>query len=335
MMTFMAREAAEAPDVAARFLKQNGPALQELGSRLRRRPPPVIITAARGSSDHAAGYFKYLSEILAGTPCCSVGASVASIYGAELRVKDALCITVSQSGQSPDILALQDAAKNAGALTVALVNDAASPAAMNADICLPLHAGIEKSVAATKSCIAACVGGAAVMAHWLRDANLISAVERLPGHLAKAVPLDWTEAQDLIVSAQSIYVLGRGPMLPVAQEVALKLKETCACHAEAYSFAEVMHGPLELMAPGFPVVAFLPDDKSLPSNLLAIEKMRSMGARLLAIGVGGLAHVEAASPWLTPITLLQSAYACIENAAQRLGRDPDRPLRLQKVTETV
>jgi glutamine---fructose-6-phosphate transaminase (isomerizing) len=246
-MSLMAQEAAESPRAVARFLEKNAAHLRELGATLRRKPPPVIVTAARGSSDHAAGYFKYLSEILTGVPCCSIGASVASIYEARLKIKGALCLTISQSGQSPDILALQEAARKAGALTVALVNDSASPAATNADICLPLEAGPEKSVAATKSCIAACVAGSAIIAEWLDHAAMREGLQRLPADLEKAGALDWAEARELCTSAQSLYILGRGPMLPIASEAALKLKETCAIHAESYSLAEVMHGPLELL----------------------------------------------------------------------------------------
>lgn len=335
MMSLMAKEAAEAPQAAARFLKENEATLEELGARLRLKPPPVIVTAARGSSDHAAGYFKYLSEILTGVPCCSIGASVASIYEASLKIEGALCITVSQSGQSPDILALQNAAKKAGAVTVALVNDATSPAATNADICLPLQAGAENSVAATKSCIAACVAGAAIIAHWIEDAGLLDGLQRLPGDLERATKTIWTEVRDLCAQSHSIYVLGRGPMLPIAAETALKLKETCAIHAEAYSLAEVMHGPLELLAPDFPVLAFLVKDKSLSSNLAAVEKMRRTGARVLVIGESGIGHVPASNAWLTPVALLQSAYICVEQTAQSLGRNPDQPRQLKKVTETV
>ena len=150
-MSMMAREAAEAPEAVARFLQQNATELAELGKRLRRSGPPVVLTSARGSSDNAAGYFKYLCEIVTGVPCASVGASVISVYGGELKAGGALCLTISQSGQSPDIVALQQAAKQAGAITVAVVNVADSPAARNADICLALHAGEERSVAATKS----------------------------------------------------------------------------------------------------------------------------------------------------------------------------------------
>lgn len=166
-MTHMAREAAEAPEAVARFLDRNRMALSEIGSRLRLSPPPVVITSARGSSDNAAGYFKYLTEILLGVPCASVGASVVSVYGAHLKAKGGLCITISQSGKSPDIVALQEAARKAGALTVALVNVEDSPAARKADICLPLHAGPELSVAATKSFIVSLAAGAAITAQWL------------------------------------------------------------------------------------------------------------------------------------------------------------------------
>jgi glutamine---fructose-6-phosphate transaminase (isomerizing) len=334
-MSHMAKEAAEAPAVTARFLEHNRQQLQELGARLRLKPPPVIVTSARGSSDHAAGYFNYLAEILTGVPCCSMGASVASIYEANLRIKDGLCITISQSGQSPDILALQEAAKHAGALTVAIVNDDASPAAQNADICLPLCAGPEQSVAATKSCIAAMVAGASLVAHWLDDLALLVALDRLPQDLEKAARIGWPEATELCVSAESLFVLGRGPVLPIAAETALKLKETCAIHAEAYSIAEVMHGPLELLEAEFPVLVFAPDDKALEPSRKAIEKLRKTKARVLVAGEGGLPYMRAASPWLHPISLLQTAYLSIEATAIALGRNPDRPRQLRKITETI
>jgi glutamine---fructose-6-phosphate transaminase (isomerizing) len=170
-MSAMAREAAEAPEAVARFLARNDGALKMLGARLRQHPPPVILTSARGSSDHAAGYFKYLIEIMTGVPCCSMGASVVSVYGAKLAVKDAVCITISQSGMSPDIVALQAAARAAGAYTVALVNAEDSLVANRADLVLPLCAGPEKSVAATKSFIAACAASAAIAAHWRRPST--------------------------------------------------------------------------------------------------------------------------------------------------------------------
>ena len=334
-MSHMAREAAEAPEAVARFLERNGAALAEIGARLRRRPPPAVITSARGSSDNAAGYFKYLAEILLGVPCCSMGASVVSIYGAKLKVKDGFCLTISQSGQSPDIVALQDAARQAGAFTVALVNVEESPAARAADICLPLHAGPELSVAATKSFIVSLAAGAAIVAHWLDRKELLAAIAALPETLAVAARIDWPSAVAIAAEAESLYVVGRGPSLPIASETALKLKETCAIHAEAYSIAEVMHGPLELLGDGFPVLAYSPDDLSRVSSRDALAKIAATGASVIAVEEDGLAYARTRDALLDPISMVQTAYRFVEATAQVLGRDPDRPRLLKKVTETT
>jgi glucosamine--fructose-6-phosphate aminotransferase (isomerizing) len=334
-MSAMAREAAEAPEAVARFIDRNAAALTEIGSRLRHRPPPVILTSARGSSDHAAGYFKYLVEILLGVPCCSIGASVVSVYGAKLAVRGAVCVTISQSGQSPDIVALQEAAKRAGAFTIAIVNVDSSPVGDSADICLPLHAGPEVSVAATKSFIVSLAAGAAVAAQWLDSGDLLAALGRLPDDLRRAAATDWPEAIGLACRTESFYVLGRGPSLPIAGETALKLKETCAIHAEAYSMAEVMHGPLELLGEGFPILAYSPEDQSRTSSRDAIARMRATGANILVAEEGGLPVVRTAHPLLDPISMIQTAYGFIEKTARARGRDPDRPRLLKKVTETV
>ncbi|MGB8312864.1 MAG: SIS domain-containing protein [Aestuariivirga sp.] len=334
-MSHMAREAAEAPEAVVRFLQHNSGALKDIGARLRQRSPPAIITSARGSSDSAAGYFKYLAEILTGVPCSSMGASVVSVYGAKLQLRNGLCLTVSQSGKSPDIVALQEAARQAGALTVALVNVEGSPAALAADICLPLQAGPELSVAATKSFIVSLVAGAAIVAHWLDRKDLLAAISALPEQLKRASKLDWPEAVDLASDAESLYVLGRGPSLPIAAETALKLKETCAVHAEAYSIAEVMHGPLELLGEGFPVLAYSPEDESRQSSHSALGAMRKTGACVIVVEDGGLPYVRTNHPLLDPISMIQTAYRFVEATALARGRDPDRPRLLKKVTETV
>ena len=334
-MSFMARESAEAPEAVTRFLERNSVKLIELGKQLRKSPPHIILTSARGSSDNAAGYFKYVTEILTGIPCCSIGASVVSVYGAKLQVKNGLCLTISQSGQSPDIVALQEAAKKSGALTVALVNVEGSPAATSADICLPLCAGLEQSVAATKSLVVSLAAGAAIVAHWLNQTELLNAVLGLPDTLSRAAKIRWPEAIELAAASESLYVLGRGPALPIAAETALKLKETCAIHAEAYSIAEVMHGPLELLGKDFPVLAYAPDDQSNATTQAAIQKMRATGAKVLAIGNDGLNYAKSGHPLLDPISMIQTSYGFIEATAQALGRNPDQPRLLKKVTETV
>ncbi len=334
-MSHMARESAEAPEAVARFLELNNAKLTEIGKHLRKSTPQTILTSARGSSDNAAGYFKYVAEILTGIPCCSIGASVVSVYGAKLQVRGGLCITISQSGRSPDIVALQEAAKKSGALTVALVNVEGSPAATSADIYLPLYAGPEQSVAATKSFIVSLAASVAIVAHWLNQPGLLNSVSRLPDVLARAAKIAWPEAIDLAVANDSLYVLGRGPALPIAAETALKLKETCAIHAEAYSIAEVMHGPLELLGRDFPVLAYTQEDLSSVTTQVAIQKMRATGAKVLAIGKDGLTYAKSDHPLLDPISMIQTAYGFIEATTQALGRNPDHPRLLQKVTETV
>lgn len=333
-MSLMAAEAAEAPQAVARFLAHNGRALAELGARLRHAPPPVVLTCARGSSDNAAAYFKYLCEIVMGVPCASVGASVVSVYGGRLKAQGALCLTISQSGQSPDIVALQRAAKTAGAVTVALVNVEDSPAAQNADICLALHAGAEKSVAATKSFIVSCAAAAAIVAQWTGDAALLAAVERLPQSLDAAVRIAWPGFTAFARDASSLFVLGRGPAYPIAQETALKLKETCAIHAEAYSVAEVMHGPWELMGQDFPVLIYAPDDAARANTAEAAAKMRGTGADVQVVG-DALPFAATGHTLLDPISMIATAYMQIERLAVALGRDPDRPRLLKKVTETL
>ncbi len=334
-MSHMAREAHEAPSAVARFLERNSKTLVEIGARLRLKPPPVIITSARGSSDNAAGYFKYLTEILTGIPCSSIGASVVSVYDAKLKARDGFCLTISQSGKSPDIVALQDAARRAGALTVAVVNVQDSPAAHAADICLPLYAGPELSVAATKSFIVSIVAGAAIVAHWLNDGAMLRTISELPQHLEKAAAIDWPEVVSFATHTESLYVVGRGPALPIAAETALKLKETCAIHAEAYSIAEVMHGPLELLGDGYPVLAYSPEDKSRHSSIDALAKIRKTGAHLLVAEQDGLPFERTGNPLLDPISIIQTAYRFVEATAVARGRDPDRPRLLKKVTETV
>jgi glutamine---fructose-6-phosphate transaminase (isomerizing) len=350
----MARETAEAPAALARQLVAAAGPLRELGERLRRKTPPVLVTCARGSSDHAANYLKYAVEIGLGVPCCSIGASVVSVYKAPLQVRDALCITISQSGRSPDILALQAAAKAAGAFTVAFVNDETSPAAQEADLCVPLSAGPETSVAATKSFVASLAAAAQLVGRWSDDAALLAALDRLPETLAvlpdEAGAARWWHAARMLADEQSLYVLGRGPSFPIALEAALKLKETSAVHAEAYSAAEVMHGPLELVGQDFPVLAFSPQDRSRPGFAATLNRLRASGATVLAVepgqdgtgpseteqaASGSLPYADPGHPLLEPITMIQAFYRCVEQVARLRGRDPDRPQMLKKVTETV
>ncbi len=333
-MTLMEQETREAPQAVQRFLDANGKAVAMLGGKLRDLDPPFILTSARGSSDNAAGFLKYMAEIILGVPCASIGASVASIYGAQLKAKGALAVTISQSGKSPDIVALQAEARRAGALTIAMVNAPESPAADAADVFLPLCAGPELSVAATKSFIVSLAAGALLVAEWSDDEILRKAVHGLPTALDAAMRSGWQEVSDKLDDFEQLYVLGRGPSLPVAMEVSLKLKETCAIHAEAYSIAEVMHGPLELVRSDFPILTFAQNDAALPTTLAAIQRLKLAGARVQTIGSGGFVVPDSGHPLLEPVVMTQVCYLAIESLARRRGRNPDLPRLLQKVTQT-
>ncbi len=328
-LTHMARETAEAPEAVARMLATNRHALAELGRLYRERKPSHIVTCARGSSDHAASYFKYLIEITLGRPCCSVGASVVSVYGAKLALSDTLLLTISQSGKSPDILAFQAEAKRAGIPTLAVTNTEDSPLAREADVCLPLCAGVERSVAATKTFIASAAMAAGLVASCGGETEFGHALERLPDDLEKALALRWTEAEGLLSASASSYVLGRGPSHPMAQESALKLKETSGLHAEAYSAAEVLHGPMELISPGFPVLVLAPKDKAWATTQETTERLKAAGAKVITPPYAPTRH-----PLLDPISLIQSFYVSAERIARRRGRNPDKPRLLEKVTQT-
>jgi glucosamine--fructose-6-phosphate aminotransferase (isomerizing) len=325
----MARETAEAPEAVARMLDRNRRAIDDLAGLYRKRKPAYFITCARGSSDHAASYFKYLSEIGLGLPCSSVGASVVSVFGARLDLRDTMLVTISQSGRSPDILAFQAEAKRAGVPTVAIVNDEESPLARDADFCLPLSAGPERSVAATKTFIVSAALSAWLVGACGKNGALCDAVERLPADLHAAAGIRWTEVEDVLAESRSSFVLGRGPTLPMAQEAALKLKETCGLHAEGYSAAEVMHGPMELVSDGFPVLVFAPDDSAAATTGESVARLRDAGARILRPD-----YHRTASSLLDPVSLIQTFYGSAERIALRLGRDPDAPRLLSKVTRT-
>lgn len=341
MGTLMHAEAAEAPDVVARLIAANDEACRDLAARLKAAPPKFVVTCARGSSDSAATFAKYLIEIRLGVVVASVGPSVRSIYGTRLKMADALFVAISQSGRSPDLLALADMAREDGALTVALVNDAASPLAERCDVVLRLHAGPEKSVAATKSYLASLSAILQLVAAWSGDDALDTAVRRLPADLSDALACDWSAAVPALRNARSLYVVGRGAGYAAAQEAALKLKETCGLHAEALSAAELMHGPLALADPDFPVVLFSQRDEALASLGELVSGLTARGVPVIAAGPvegGGLLRLPAAGglhPFAQAIALVQSFYPLADALARARGRDPDHPPNLLKVTQTL
>jgi glutamine---fructose-6-phosphate transaminase (isomerizing) len=332
-------EAAEGARVVGAQLRHNAGVLQDLGSRLREQPPRAVVTCARGSSDHAATYAKYLIEAHTQVLTSSAAPSVSSIYESTADLRGVLFIAISQSGQSPDLLAATRNAKESGALTVALCNSPASPLMQLVDVAVPLHAGAETSVAATKSYIASLSCLAQLVANWTRDPELLEALPQAEEQLAQAWRCDWSAGVDTLRGAVNLFVVARGFGLGVAQEAALKLKETCGLHAEAFSSAEVKHGPMALVREGFPVLMFTQRDDTRSGIEELAGEFAARGARILLAGAEATGATSLptvlAHPVIEPMLAIQSFYGMANALALARGLDPDQPPHLNKVTETV
>jgi glucosamine--fructose-6-phosphate aminotransferase (isomerizing) len=338
-LSAMAREAAQAAVCARDQIARCAGKFAELGERLRQRPPRFVVTCARGSSDHAASYGKYLIETELGRAVASVGPSIASVYHRRpLALGDSLFVTVSQSGRSPDLLRLTEAARAGGALVVGFINDETAPLVELCDVALPLCAGPETSVAATKSYLLSGLAFLQLVASWSGEPALAGAVAALPGALDAASRLDWWPALESLAGATNLYVLGRGTGLGAALEVALKFKETCRLHAEAFSTAEVLHGPFALVDRGFPVLVVGQDDDSATATRGVVARLVELGANVrstLEVPGAQLLPTLRTAPAIAPLCQVQSFYMAVHQLAVARGLDPDAPVHLRKVTETV
>lgn len=336
--TNMFAEAAEAPDVVERQLAANAGTVSELAEQLRENPPRGVVTYARGSSDHAATFAKYVIETRIHLLTTSAAPSVASVYGRAPDVSGMLAMAISQSGKSPDILAAISAAKGK-ALTLALVNVEDSSLAELCDVTIPLHAGPERSVAATKSYIAALSAVLHLASEWAGDESLANALEAAPELLREAWQSDWSPLVDCLTTVSGLYVIGRGPGFAIAQEAALKLKETCQIQAEPFSAAEVRHGPMALVGPDFPVLVFRQSDETGAGVDELIRDLRGRNAPVLIAG-GDAPNainlpVPPADPLIEPMLQIAALYRAANATAIARGLDPDRPPHLTKVTETL
>ncbi|MET0192966.1 MAG: SIS domain-containing protein [Hyphomicrobiaceae bacterium] len=337
--TLMYREAHETAEVVERQLALNESVIGTLADRLRAQPPRMVITCARGSSDHAATYGKYLFETTLGLITASASPSVTSIYHAAQRLDGALYLAVSQSGKSPDLVRNAEAAKKAGAYVVALVNVVDSPLADVADVVVPLHARPETSVAATKSYLGALFAILHIAARWSGRAEIADAITALPAQLRQGWDADWSALTEGLVDTHNLFVVGRGYGFAGALEAALKFKETCNLHAEAFSAAEVKHGPMALVGPHFPVLFFAQNDDTLPGVLEIAAEFRKRGANVWIAAPGatgeGVLPLVATAPIAAPLITVQSFYRATAALALARGFNPDVPPHLNKVTETV
>lgn len=337
-MSNMLNEAlASAETVAAQLTDTSR--VEALAAKLAQQPRHVALTVARGSSDHAASYFASLTMSRLGVPVASLPMSVATLQQAPLQVRDQLALAFSQSGKSPDLIGTMQALRNAGALTVAAVNVPGSPLADACEFDLPLVAGPELSVAATKSYIAMLSIGAQLVAHWQNDAALLGALNTLPDALRVAGRLDWSAAVEALRGVERMIVIGRGLGLAIAQEAALKLKETSGIQAEAFSSAEVRHGPMELIDRDYPLLVFAPRGPEQAGLLQLARDMQARGARVLLaapddVPEATLPLANTAHAALDPIGAILSFYVMAAGLAAARGRNPDAPRHLNKVTET-
>jgi glucosamine--fructose-6-phosphate aminotransferase (isomerizing) len=339
MSTHMRQEIDEIPEAAARLLTQSATSLKAAGLALREKDPAFLITIARGSSDHAAHFLKYAIEQTAGRAVASIGPSLASIYGKTLALGSAAAISISQSGKSPDIVALARSASASGALTISLTNTLPSPLSDASSHPIDIKAGPELAVAATKSFFNSVLAGLAVLGEWTGDTDLQTSIAGLPEKLQKATALSWQELMDELGEAESLYMLGRGPSLAIAGEAALKFKETSEMHAEAYSSAEVLHGPVALVGRRFPVVTFAARDAALSSVSETADGLATKGALAFITADGAsaarkLPFVETGHPLTDALALIIPFYGFVEAWSRSRGFNPDAPAALKKVTET-
>jgi glucosamine--fructose-6-phosphate aminotransferase (isomerizing) len=333
----MEAEFREAPAVVRRQAQALHAPLGELLARIKRKPPDFVVTCARGSSAHAATFGKHLIERHLGLSVGAFAPNIATIYSQRLRLNGQLFVTVSQSGRSDDLVESVAMAKAAGALTATIVNDTDSPLAQTSDIVLPMAAGPELSVAATKTFVASLAVLLRVVGEWADDNAMRAAARRLPEHLAAATALDWSAALNEMSTANSLVTIGRGPTLAIAREAALKLKETCNLHAEAFSGAEFQHGPVALVESRFPILLLMPTDQAAAGLRELAADLRGKDASVFVTGeknAGGLPALAPDHPDTDAVCLIQSFYALAVRLAQRRGTDADVPRHLRKVTRT-
>ena len=343
---FMLAEIYDQPAVLERVWREEQRAIGALARRLRARRPRAVVLAARGTSDNAALYGRYLIETQLGIPVSLAAPSVVTLYGARVNLRGMVAIGLSQSGRSPDIVRFIESARQAGARAVAITNDPRSPLARAADEVLLLHAGRERSVAATKTYTAQLMLLSLLVAHTAGDRRLIRAHEALPETVAAALRTApaVAGAAAYLRRARECLVTSRGYNFATALEGALKLKESSRVVAEALSSADLLHGPIAVVERDFPVIVVAPPGRvlgHLSGVLRRLVRRRahtivlSSTPRLLApatipISLPGVAE-EALSPhvYIVPLQLL--AY----HTARQRGLDPDRPQGLRKVTRVL
>ena len=332
----MAREIAEIPAAAARLLARTE-AIDSIVARIERAKPRMVVFCGRGSSGHVGGYLRYLVEARLGLLVSNAAPSVVTAYRRPPDMREALFVVVSQSGRSPDLVSATQAARRLGALTLAVVNDESSPAATESELVLPVGAGPEKSVAATKSVVLSMIAGAQLVAALARDDDLDAALRDLPSRLSRALGCDWLPWAASAAEAAAAFVTGRGYALGCVREIALKVAEVLRVPTLGYSAAELRHGPRASITPATPVLVLRQNDEAAAAVDELVRDLNDGGETVFCAGgaAGTLPWIGDGHPICDPVLMLVPAYRAIEAAARRRGFDPDNPPHLSKVTRTL
>ena len=332
----MARETAEIPAAAGRLLARTT-VFAKIVEKIELVKPRIMVFCGRGSSGHVGVYLRYLFEVRLGMLASAAAPSVVTAYRRPPDFSDALFVVVSQSGRSPDVIDATQKAREFGALTLAIVNDESSPAAAASELVLPISAGAEHSVAATKTVVLSMVAGAQLVATLAHDDDLGSGLRNLPQRLSGALACDWSPWAESAADASAAFVVGRGYGLGCVREIALKVSEILRVPALGYSAAELRHGPRASITPATPVLALRQNDPAAAAVDELVRDLDQAGETVFAAGgaAGTLPWIGDDHPACDPVVMLIPAYRAIEAAARRRGLDPDKPPYLSKVTRTL
>lgn len=343
----MARDIGDIPGVVERVVSERSP-VAAAARAIRDARPSWATIVARGSSDHAAIYLQYLLEAYCGLPAGLALPSATTVYGARIAWRGGLVIAISQSGQSPDVVALIEEARGAGALTVAITNQPMAPLGAIAEHVLECRAGEERAIPATKTYVASLAVAATLIAELMPNADVGGALGMLPHTLQEAIDASRTwlaeaggELLGELHDADRGLIISRGFNLSTAYETALKLKEACGLFATGYSSADALHGPLVVAVEGVPMLAFRADGAIGRSIDQAVAAAQSRGLQPWLVGGREVAGPRSLSlardlpECLTPLPYAVMGEVLCERLADRIGRNPDAPVGLSKVTRTM
>ncbi len=328
--SLMAKEARQTPTLMEKQLANNQAQCEYLVDAIRRFNPEYVYIIGRGSSDHAGVFAKYLIEVELGLAVSSSAPSVFSVFNSALNLSRALVFVISQSGGSPDIIAQTKSARLSGAMTVGLVNVPNSPLSKELDAELSIGAGDENAVAATKSYLLTLSALAQLVACWKRDTQFLSSLNSLPNRLPKVFDLESSIDPKIMMTIKHCVILGRGFGYAVAREMALKMKEVLGIHAEAFSSAEFLHGPVTLTTSQLHTFSINVPDESEAIHQKIIGNVTKRGSTPIDL----TCSLPELHRRLSPLVSMLKFYIDLEAAAKALNKDPDNPPGLNKVTKT-